>query len=135
MKKKTLLRIWTVISLYIFYVVFLEKEVLLESHSPNTAHHIEVVQYGTGLLDRKTIRVIYFDEGEVIAKKPFALLRQVGGFDEARVSWVELERSQSESVSIETVYSTSFFGDAESRRMKFNYASLETEISIAPYHS
>jgi hypothetical protein len=121
------------IFLYIFYLVFLEKEVILESHSPDTDRHIEVIQYGTGVLDWKTVRVIYLDEDEVIAKKPFALLRRVGRFtDDA--SWYELERSQTESVSIQSVYTTSFFGEAESRRMDFNYASLETEISITPYY-
>ncbi|WP_141719890.1 hypothetical protein [Domibacillus iocasae] len=131
---KTLKKVWVIIFLFLFYVVFLDKEVVLESHSPYTDRHIQVIQYGTGIFGWKTVRVVYLDRNEVIAKKPFALLRQVGSFNDRYVSWIELERSLSESVSIETVYSTNFFGDAESRRMEFTYASLETETRTSPYY-
>ncbi|WP_046173340.1 hypothetical protein [Domibacillus indicus] len=134
MKKRTLIKGWVVMLLCIFYIVFLDKEVVLKSQSPHTNRYIEIIQYGSGVLDRKTVQVVFLEENKVIAKKPYALLRRVGSFEDGHVSWTEMESSQSERVNIQTVYSTNFFGDLESRQMVFNYASLEAETSVFPYN-
>lgn len=49
-----------VIFLYLFHVIFLDKEVPLESQSPQTNRHIEIRQYDTGVFNLKTIQVCYF---------------------------------------------------------------------------
>lgn len=135
MLSKTLRRIWFMIFLFVFYVVFLQKEVILQSHSPHSNRHIEAIQYGTGIGDWKTIRIVYLDGDEVIAKKTFALLRETGRLSGTSVSWFEREYTGTEIVEIHGVYPTSFLpdmDDAEMRRMEFNYGSLESEITVSP---
>lgn len=109
------------------YFLLFNPKVVFEEQCPDKPYSLEVVKYGTGILDMKIAFIHYKINGETVASKQLAFLNKLGrDFD---VNWDTSTNDgtwwKDKSVHLTMTYAKNFQGDLATKNVDFDYNSVK----------
>jgi len=113
--------------LLICYFLFVKPEVVFEEQCPDKPYSLEIVRYGTGILDMKIAFIHYKMNGETVATKRLAFFSKLGrNFDAVwDTSTDDSTRWIDKSVHLTMTYAKNFQGDLGTKNVDFDYNSVK----------
>ncbi|KOS60205.1 hypothetical protein FJQ98_11055 [Lysinibacillus agricola] len=124
--RKTYLILMIIPIILLCYFLFVKPEVVFEEQCPDKPYSLEIVKYGTGILDMKIAYIHYKMNGETVATKQLDFFNKLGSFDVVwDTSTDDATRWIDKSVHLTMTYAKNFQGDLETKIVDFDYNSVK----------
>ncbi|ATO28190.1 hypothetical protein RA13_09265 [Bacillus atrophaeus] len=125
--KKTFKRLMIIPIILVFYVLFLNPEIVLEEQCPNKPYSLTIVKHGSGIFDKKIVFIYYKINGKTVAIANLAFFENFGR--DIDVTWDTSTDDGTwwidKSVHLTMTYTKNFNGNLDKKEIVFDYSTVQ----------
>ncbi|ADP33182.1 hypothetical protein [Bacillus atrophaeus] len=125
--KKTFKRLMIIPIILVFYVLFLNPEIVLEEQCPNKPYSLTIVKHGSGIFDKKIVFIYYKINGKTVAIGDLTFFENFGR--DIDVTWDTNTDDGTwwidKNVHLTMTYAENFKGNLDKKEIVFDYSTVQ----------
>ncbi|MCY9166078.1 hypothetical protein [Bacillus atrophaeus] len=125
--KKTFKRLMIIPIILVFYVLFLNPEIILEEQCPNKPYSLTIVKHGSGIFDKKIVFIYYKINGKTVAIGDLVFFKNFGR--DIDITWDTNTDDgtwwRDKTVHLTMTYAKDFKGNLDKKEIDFDYSTVQ----------